>query len=110
MELTQERLKELLHYDPDTGVFTWLAKADPVKSRTVIGSVAGYFGSGGEKLIAFDGVAHRADRLAFLYMTGKHVKYIKHINCIPSNCQWSNMIETTKQEMRDRHTHKFKEW
>ena len=107
MELTRDRLMELLHYDPVTGLFTWIAKADPVKSRTQIGSIAGYFGSGGEKLIAFDGLAHRADRLAFLYMTGKHVKYIKHINCIQSCCKWDNLVEIPKQEMRDRHCHKF---
>ena len=106
MDLTQERLMELIRYDPVTGIFTWIKKPS-LTGRVMVGTVAGYFGSGGVKLINIDGVAYNADRLAFLYMTGKHVKYIKHIDCVSSNCKWSNMVEITKQEMMERHSHKF---
>lgn len=38
LPLTQERLKHLLHYNPDTGVFTWLSKPS---RRINSGSIAG---------------------------------------------------------------------
>lgn len=38
LPLTQERLKHLLHYNPDTGVFMWLSKPS---RRINSGSIAG---------------------------------------------------------------------
>lgn len=38
MQVTQEELKEILHYRPDTEVFTW---RKPVSRRIKVGTVAG---------------------------------------------------------------------
>lgn len=71
--LTSERLRECLHYDADTGVFTWLVKAS---KNTVIGSVAGCFTAGYPVRIRVDGKCYRAHRLAWLYVHGQWPKNV----------------------------------
>lgn len=98
--ITQERLKELLVYYPDTGIFMWREHEDLCRKRH--NTVAGYFGAGAVKLITIDKIYYRADKLAFLYMTGKMPKYVKHINGVVSCCKWDNLAETTRAELMDR--------
>jgi hypothetical protein len=70
--ITQARLKELLHYDPDTGVFIWVA---PVSRRIRVGGVAGSVKAvkSGKKYnkIQIDGKLLMAHRLAWIYVYGK---------------------------------------
>ena len=89
-KLTQERLHELLVYYPDTGIFMWREHDDLCRRRH--NTVAGHFGAGAVKLIAIDRVNYRSDQLAFLYMTGKMPKYIKHLNGAVSCCKLDNLV------------------
>ena len=62
--LKSERLHELLDYDPDTGVFTWLEK----RGRVRAGDVAGTLTDDGV-YIRVDGRRYSANQLAHLWMT-----------------------------------------
>lgn len=67
--LTAERVRELLSYDPETGVFTWRVTRS---NRAPAGSIAGC--DGGPKVgwvIRLDGELMRAGRLAWLHAYGK---------------------------------------
>lgn len=67
--LTAERLREVLRYDPDTGVFRWRQR---MSSRAPTGAVAGCSRpSARYVLIRIDGVVHAAHRLAWLYVHGR---------------------------------------
>jgi hypothetical protein len=67
-KLTRARLKELLHYDPDTGVFTW--KANLGKAR--VGAAAGRLDKAtGYILIGIDRHQYYAHRLAWLSVNGE---------------------------------------
>src|SRR5690242_9417485 len=94
--LTQARLKELLHYDPETGVMTRLvATTNAVKVGDVIKgkSVRGY------RRAMIDGVRYKAHDLAWLYMTGRFPEHIvDHIDCNTDNLRWSNLRAATQQE------------
>ena len=77
--ITQKRLKELLHYDPDTGIFTWLADG---KCKRKAGDTAGTLdSSNGYIRIRIDKRSYVAHRLAWLYMHGSWPdELLDHIN------------------------------
>ena len=86
--ITQDRLKELLHYEPLTGIFTRLVKTN----RNVrVGEVAGTVRKTGYKQLHLDGKVYRAHRLAFLYMTGDIPDVIDHINRLRDDNSWDNL-------------------
>ena len=65
--LTAERLREVLRYDPATGVFTSLAWRG---QRLHIGDVAGTVNKKGYRYISIDKRKFLAHRLAWFYVTG----------------------------------------
>lgn len=66
-QLTSETLKELLHYNPETGIFTWAKNAG---QRAQVGRIAGSRTPSGYIKISLSRKLYAAHRLAWLYMTG----------------------------------------
>jgi hypothetical protein len=88
-QLTAERVREVLHYDPDTGVFTW--RHVPGKRRHLVGQVAGYNAPEGV-IIRIDQVRHAARRLAWLYMVGHFPDCdLTHRDGQSDNNRWANL-------------------
>lgn len=65
MKLTQQKLQDVLDYDPATGIFRWKVTT----GRAVAGAPAGCVDDGYLR-IKIHRVRYRAHRLAWLYMTG----------------------------------------
>jgi len=94
--LTQERLKELLSYDPETGVFVWVVKPS---QRVYIGAVAGIKKPNGYWYIKIDCKLYRAHRLAWLYMTGAFPPgQTDHINRARADNRFANLRAVTHSE------------
>lgn len=103
--LTQSRLKELLHYDLESGAFT---RAKAVNNRTKAGEVAGRLNADGYVAISVDGVTHVAHRLAFLWVTGEYPSrdaQVDHINGIRNDNRWSNLRKVSAQENQHNRHH-----
>jgi hypothetical protein len=93
--IDQNQLKELLRYDPDTGVFTWLKSYNNV----VTGKPAKTKGRNGYIDIKIKGIRHYAHRLAWLYMTGKNPNnVIDHIDRDKTNNSFSNLRDVSSKE------------
>lgn len=76
MPLTSERLRQLVHYDPETGIFTRKEDRGGHKAGEVMGSVS----HRGYMKIGVDMRRYYAHRLAWLYMHGEMPKVVDHIN------------------------------
>ena len=96
--ITQKELKNLLHYCPETGAFTWIYSAGAKKAGSSAGSKkSGYI------YIQIDKVIYKAHRLAWLYMCGIWPKNIDHINHVKSDNKFLNLRNTSHREnMRNR--------
>lgn len=97
--LTQERLKELLDYDPETGVFTWRGNKTGAQGRRTAGSASGNY-----YRITVDGKSYRAHWLAWLWMKGEFPKpFMDHVDGNKQNNKWSNLrLATKSQNMANR--------
>lgn len=91
-----ERLKEILDYNPETGLFTWKEKR---KWSKEVGSVAGNIITqkrGGNKYVNIHtlGRQMRAHRVAFMIMTGREPDGdVDHINGDGTDNRWCNLRE-----------------
>jgi hypothetical protein len=93
--ITQDRLKELLHYDLDTGIFTWKKPRPKIN----VGDVAGFLNKKSKYYyIGLDLKNYKLHRLAWLYVYGELPKTIDHIDGNPSNNLISNLRSCTMQQ------------
>jgi hypothetical protein len=92
--ITQDALKRILHYDPDTGVFSWIVSRGRMAKA---GNRAGIISDLGYRKIKISGRRHYAGRLAWLYMTGSPPeREIDHINGIRDDDRFENLREATR--------------
>lgn len=95
-ELTADRLRALLDYDPETGLFTWRVKAN---RRIVAGSVAGGLRHDGYIGIRLDRRRYMAHRLAWLHVHGHWPEgELDHGNGLRSDNRLANLRECSRQE------------
>lgn len=108
-DLTAERLRDVLDYNPETGVFTWRLRT----RKTKPGQRAGYVAPHGYVFIQVDGHMYTAHRLAWLYVHGNWPAFnIDHFNGVRADNRINNLrdvpqalnVQNTTMARRDSKT------
>jgi hypothetical protein len=102
--LTVERLREVLRYEPETGKFFWLKG----NNQRLAGDEAGSVENKGYVRIKIDGMKILAHRLAWLWMSGEWpFSRIDHKNMIRTDNRWINLrLADDSKNMANKHVHK----
>ena len=108
IELTQQSVKEILDYDPETGVLSrceldrrWFRRDQDWRgySRRCVGlEVGSVTGSGYMQFSLLGKQALYVHRVIWLWMTGKWPSEIDHRDRDRQNNRWSNLREVTHVE------------
>jgi hypothetical protein len=94
--ITQEYLKQILDYNPETGIFTRVISKS---SNAKAGNVAGYLSPDGYIYIGINAKRYKSHRLAWLYVYGEMPsKCIDHINCNKTNNKINNLRLSTHSQ------------
>jgi len=113
-QLTQELVREFLHYDPDTGIFTWLERdlkwfkgekqhcCDSWNTRHASKVAGGVFtkshnGKSYLQISIFD-TNMSLHRLAWFYVNGVYPDHVDHINGDGTDNRWCNLREATASQ------------
>ena len=101
MSLSLSRLKQVLHYEPETGQFTRVQAGRGVTVGPICGSECD-----GYRTVVIDGSSYRLHRLAFLYMEGEWPQAkVDHINGDRADNRWANLRHATiRQNSHNRKT------
>lgn len=94
--MTQEYLKSIINYNPDTGMFTWAVD----RALNVLKGSNVYV-SKDKHMIKTSGKKYRAEHLAWLYVYGVWPKAIYHINGDTSDLRISNLTDKKVREHID---------
>src|SRR5258708_31493380 len=94
-QITAKRLRELLDYVPETGLFYWRQQ----RGSAAVGREAGVQAPRGYRLIRIDTRRYFAHRLAWLYVHGKHpAREIDHVNGNPADDRIANLRQCSRFE------------
>jgi hypothetical protein len=99
--ITQERLKEVLDYDQETGDWRWRTT---LSNKRSFGEIAGCVTTKGYRQITVDRRCYRSNRLAVLWMKGMWpTGETDHKDNDKLNDKWNNLrdcsVERNKQNM-----------
>ena len=94
--MTQEYLKSLLDYNPETGKFIWKVSKN---NRVKCGSEAGAIDFYGYRVIGIDKKRYLAHRLAWLWYYGRWPENeIDHINHKPDDNRLKNLRDVSHKQ------------
>ena len=102
--MTQEFLKEVLHYDHLTGHLTWKTSS---RKNQVIGERAERCTPSGYAYINMLGFSFNAHRVAWYYVHGFTPDMLDHINGVKADNRLSNLrIVTARQNSQNQEQHR----
>lgn len=106
VDLTAQRLRELLHYCPDTGAFTWIGTTNPKHKP---GRPAGWREGNIYLRISVESRTYFAHRLAWLHASGEWpTGQIDHIDGDRTNNRWVNLRDIShSMNMQNRREARF---